>query len=82
MPAFIFSAGEFPMYPPLPVSRALYFERTSKGLSQTELAAASGVTARTISSIENNRTSPTKATCQRLAKALGIPLEKLVGEGK
>lgn len=55
------------------LARRLKFERASKGLTQEELAKASGVTATTIALIETNRVAhPQPKTIIALATALGV----------
>ena len=51
--------------------------RKEKGLTQAELASASGIRQATISAIEQGQTRPRVATRQRLAEALQISLDVL-----
>jgi transcriptional regulator with XRE-family HTH domain len=52
--------------------------RESKGWTQDELAAKSGVTARTISRLENTDRQPEKSTLRLLALALGVDPDELI----
>ena len=54
--------------------------RQRSGLTQAELAEASGVTDETISRIERGRYEPAVSTLFRLAEALEISLDRLAGE--
>jgi transcriptional regulator with XRE-family HTH domain len=54
--------------------------RLRSGLTQAELAEASGVTDETISRIERGRYEPAVSTLFRLAEALDISLDRLAGE--
>jgi transcriptional regulator with XRE-family HTH domain len=49
-------------------------------MTQWELAKRSDLTIRTISFIENNRRGMRAATAQRIARALGISTDELLGE--
>lgn len=51
--------------------------RYERDWTQEDLAAASGISTRSISSIENGVYSVTLDTIQKLARGLGIPLGKL-----
>jgi transcriptional regulator with XRE-family HTH domain len=51
--------------------------RTERDLSQERLAAAAGITAGTINSIERGSRGPTWVTVCKLAEALGITLREL-----
>lgn len=53
--------------------------RKSKGLSQQRLAALSGVHRVTIARFETGKISPTLATLNKLAAALGVKISDLVG---
>lgn len=53
--------------------------RIQRGWTQLDLAYHSGVTPSTVSRLENGWQAPNLHTCQLLADALGVPLEKLVG---
>ena len=48
--------------------------RQERGMSQTDLAAASGVDRATINQVEGGRRSPTIATLEKLADALGVEM--------
>ncbi len=54
--------------------------RQSKKWTQDELAAKSGVTARTISRLENRDTPPEKTTLRLLAIAFGLDPQTLIEE--
>ena len=54
--------------------------RLRSGLTQAQLAEASGVTDETISRIERGRYEPAVSTLFRLAEALDISLDRLAGE--
>ena len=45
--------------------------RKAKGMTQTRLAAAAGVTQQALSAIETGKATPSVATARRLAAALG-----------
>ena len=51
--------------------------RRGKGMTQQDLADATGLALATISRIENNRHVPETATKQVIARALGVPVEEL-----
>lgn len=51
-------------------------------LSQEELARKSGVSRASIARYETNEQSPTLATAQRLAEALGCTIDDLFGNEK
>lgn len=51
--------------------------RSTKSISQQELADAVGVTRQTIGLIENHKYNPTIILCLRLAKILGTTLDEL-----
>ena len=48
--------------------------RNQQGISMRALAALSGLNVNTLSMIENNKTSPSVSTLQRLAAALRVPI--------
>jgi transcriptional regulator with XRE-family HTH domain len=52
--------------------------REERGLSQADLAAASGVDRATINQVEGDRRSPTLATLNKLADALGVEPADLI----
>lgn len=56
------------------VGRRLRELRTAQGLSIRSLAQLSGLNFNTLSLIENNKTSPSVSTLQRLALALQVPM--------
>ena len=53
--------------------------RLELGWSQERLAFASGVSVRTISTIERGTANPTSDVIESLARALGVPVSRLVG---
>jgi DNA-binding XRE family transcriptional regulator len=53
--------------------------RVLRGLEQRDLAQRAGVGADTISHLENGRNKPRAGTIKKLADALDVPPEKLVG---
>lgn len=53
--------------------------RADKKLTQFQLAAASGVSVRTIQAIEARRTDPRESTVKKLVAALGVQIEDLYG---
>ena len=57
--------------------------RAASGMSQQELAVASGVALSTVSQLEQGRMgNPRLDTMRALAKALGIGLDELAGPGE
>lgn len=52
--------------------------RTEKGISQGSIARMLKIDKAFISNIENGKTNPTLATIEKIAKALGIPVNKLI----
>ena len=52
--------------------------RRKAGLSQTELAAAVGVTNKSVSKWENGRSKPTTAVLSKLSALFGVPVEELL----
>ena len=53
--------------------------RTKKGMTQTELANACGVTQKMISAMENDRRNPSYELLIRLSKALGVTADEVIG---
>lgn len=53
--------------------------RLELGWSQERLAFASGLCVRTISAIERGTANPTSDVIESLARALGVPVSRLVG---
>ncbi len=51
--------------------------RSQHSWTQTELAEKSGLTQSTISAMESGKFVPTSESLEKLAKALGVPLEEL-----
>ncbi len=56
--------------------------RTERGMTRNALAEASGVSLRFLAQIEAGRGNASLAVAHRIALALGIPLEALVGESE
>jgi putative transcriptional regulator len=52
-------------------------QRTQRGLSQAEVAAALGVSRQTVISIENGRYLPSLPLAFRIARFFGMPIEKM-----
>jgi len=52
-------------------------QRTQRGLSQAEVAAALGVSRQTVISIENGRYLPSLPLAFRIAQFFGMPVEKM-----
>jgi len=52
--------------------------RTAKAISQGDIARSLEVSRGFISNIENGKTNPTLATIARLAKAIGVSVDKLL----
>lgn len=52
-------------------------QRAIKNITQEELAAAVGVTRKTINTIENGKYTPSTTLALRLARYFGIPVEEL-----
>ena len=51
--------------------------RVKRGLSQATLAQRTGLSVSYLSMLENSKRDPTMSTVQRIATALGVPLEIL-----
>jgi putative transcriptional regulator len=62
------------------VYNALQRKRHASGLSQDELAAAAGVSRQTISSLENQRTTPSVRLALAIAAVLEATVEDLFGD--
>jgi len=52
--------------------------RTSKGISQGDIARSLEVSRGFVSNIENGKTNPTLSTISKLANALGVSVDKLL----
>jgi putative transcriptional regulator len=52
-------------------------QRTSRGLSQADIAAALGVSRQTVISIENGRYLPSLPLAFRIARFFDVPVEKM-----
>jgi transcriptional regulator with XRE-family HTH domain len=59
------------------LGKAVRFLRETKGLSQRELEARSGIDATEISRLEKGKSNPTHETLQRLARGLGVPCSQI-----
>ena len=55
----------------------LRVQRAIKNITQEELAAAVGVTRKTINTIENGVYTPSTALALRLARYFGVPVEEI-----
>jgi transcriptional regulator with XRE-family HTH domain len=63
---------------PRQIGRTLKQVREAKGLTQTELAKKAGVSRAYVFRLEAGGADPTVGLLQRLAKALGVPLTRLL----
>jgi transcriptional regulator with XRE-family HTH domain len=52
--------------------------RAEKGISQGDIVRALGMSRSFVSNIENGKGNPTLATIAKLAKAVGVPIQKLI----
>lgn len=52
--------------------------RTKKGISQGDIVKTLGMPKSFVSSIENGKTNPTLATIAKIAKAIGVSVDKLL----
>ena len=52
--------------------------RTTKGISQGEISRKLEVDKSFVSNIENGKTNPTLATIAKIAKAIGVSIDKLL----
>ena len=59
------------------LKNTLRVQRAIKGITQEELAAAVGVTRKTVNTIENGVYTPSTALALRMARYFGIPVEEL-----
>jgi DNA-binding transcriptional MerR regulator/quercetin dioxygenase-like cupin family protein len=66
--------------PPSQLGVRLKRLRTEQGASLRELAARTGLSASYISSLERSRSTPSVASLQKLASALGTNLDRLLGD--
>lgn len=64
------------------LAELIHEARIAAGLSQTELASRAGTRQSVISAIENGAQIPGFTTLNRIASAIGAPLEIRVGEQK
>jgi putative transcriptional regulator len=61
----------------LPISNRVRAEREARGLTQSELGEAIGMTRQTIAAIEQRRYSPSLESAFRLARLFGTGLDQL-----
>lgn len=54
--------------------------RLEKGLSKNKLAKLAGISQTAVTFIEEGQRSPTLSTLKRLARALDVPVYRLIGE--
>ncbi len=59
------------------LQNTLKVQRARRGVTQEELAAAVGVTRKTINTIENGVYTPSTVLALRLARYFGVPVEDL-----
>ena len=59
------------------LGNAIQMCRVRKGLSQAQLAKAADCSVSYLSMLENSKRDPTLSTIQKIASALGVPLEIL-----
>jgi putative transcriptional regulator len=59
------------------LKNTLRVQRAIKNITQEELAAAVGVTRKTINTIENGIYTPSTTLALRLARYFGVPVEEL-----
>ena len=59
------------------LKNTLKIQRAIKDITQEELAAAVGVTRKTINTIENGVYTPSTALALRLARYFGVPVEEI-----
>lgn len=52
--------------------------RTEKGITQGDIVRALGMPKSFVSNIENGKTNPTLTTIAKIAKAIGVSIEKLM----
>lgn len=60
------------------IGKQIKILRMQRGLSITKLAQLSGVSKGYVSSIENHKTNPSAQMIKKVAKALEVPVEKIV----
>ena len=54
--------------------------RKAKGMTQVELAKATNINRVTIAKYESGKVGPTLVNAEKLAQALGVPIEELIGK--
>jgi putative transcriptional regulator len=59
------------------LKNTLRVQRAIKGITQEELAAAVGVTRKTVNTIENGVYTPSTALALRMARYFGVPVEEI-----
>jgi transcriptional regulator with XRE-family HTH domain len=62
--------------------RAVRHQREKRGLTREAVAAGSGLSAVYIGNIERGEVNPTLITQERLARGLGVPLERIVASAR
>jgi len=62
---------------PKPLTNTLKVHRAMRNWTQAELAARTGVTRKTINTIETGRYAPSVFVALRIARAFDLPVEKL-----
>lgn len=60
------------------LGRAIKLCRTQRGLNQTELAQAAGISFSYLSLLERGKRDPTMSTIENLANALAVPVIMLI----
>ncbi len=78
--AAIVPQGDFDIRPEALLGEKILRLRKERRLSLTTLSAAAGVSASTISRIENGRLSPTYSVLSRLCEALGLHMSDVIAE--
>jgi transcriptional regulator with XRE-family HTH domain len=66
--------------PQIAIGARLRQLRQDGDLTLATIARRSGISASTLSKIENNKVSPTFANLLKLAEAFGVPLSRMIGE--
>ena len=69
-------------YDPQTLARAVREQRKAAGFTQAELAERAELAFETVSRVESGREPPSLRTAVRLADALGLPLDVVVGRTK
>jgi putative transcriptional regulator len=61
----------------LPIANRVRIEREARGMTQSELGAAIGMTRQTIAAIEQRRYSPSLEAAFRIARLFDLPVDGL-----